>query len=130
MPPPVPCQPMARAPVFRWPELDTDTKCRILDFLAVSPTVKDNGIARACRESNVKWRRMVRRMMEEMVRGMMRYRAAHGGNISGLTLNLDDLLDVANLEPWMLGSCFTGWPSGRSHGLRARLPAARRYQRK
>ena len=99
MPPPVPCQPMARAPVFRWPELDTDTKCRILDFLAVSPTVKDNGIARACRESNVKWRRMVRRMMEEMVRGMMRYRAAHG-NISGLTLNLDDLLDVANLEPW------------------------------
>ena len=56
MPPPVPCQPMARVPVIAaaWPELDAGSKDRILDFLAVSPTAKDNGIARACRESNVK----------------------------------------------------------------------------
>ena len=98
-------EPMAHVPTVAasWPQLDDGNKHRILEFLAASPTARANGIARACRESNVKWRRMVRRVLKLEVRGMLQYCTAHNDlNSSGCCkpgVWMLDVLDFANLVP-------------------------------
>ena len=74
-------------------DLDKPTMDNILECLALSPTVRDNGIARCSRRTNIMWRYKKRNIVKTMLRVSIDWARRDNGTVGCLLLvDLDDVL--------------------------------------
>ena len=74
-----------------WPALGQEIWSFIVEYLMVSPTRRDNGIARANRFLNIRWRVYHRVIFREALKNIIRWVREDDGD---MLLNLIDLQDI------------------------------------